>query len=453
MTRILIRDATAIVDLDRETGWLPGGYLIIEDGFTAAVEEGAPPDGDFDQVIRAGDCVVLPGLVNTHHHFIQTLNRCYPPALNADLFEWLKAFYPLWARLEPDHVRLGTTAALAELLLSGCTTTCDHHCFVPRGGSGHFDIQVEVAKELGMRFHVTRGSMSIGESQGGLPLDANCEDEDDILADCEAVIARHHDPGRGAMTRVALSPCSPFSVSRDLMRASAELARKHEVRLHTHLCEALDEEDYCLETFGMRPVDFLEDCDWMSSNVWLAHGIHFNDDEVRRLGEAGVGVAHCATCNMRCGSGVARVGDLRKAGAPVGLGVDGSASNDSSHMLAEVRQALLLQRVTNGAGAMTVQDALRLGTLGGARCLGRDEVGALKPGMCADVAIFSLDDVGYSGAGDPLAAMVLCAPTRVRTLLVNGRVVVEDGQLLTCDLSKVLPEHRRRARELQGAGF
>jgi 8-oxoguanine deaminase len=451
--RTLIRDATAIVDLDRERGWFPGGYLVIEDGLIERVEEGAPPQERFDRVIDARDCVVLPGLVNTHHHFIQTLNRCYPPALNFGLRQWLKALYPVWAKFEPEHVRLGTTVALAELLLSGCTTTCDHHCFVPRGGSGHFEIQVEAARELGMRFHVSRGSTTIGESKGGLALDANCEEEDDVLADCEALLARHHDPARGAMTRVALSPVSLFGVSRDMMRQSAEMARRHNVRLHTHLAETLDEQMFCVETFGMRPVDLLEDCDWMSSDVWLAHGIHFNDGEVKRLGEAGVGVAHCPSSNMRLGSGVARIGDLRAAGSPIGVGVDGSASNDSSHMLAEVRQALLLQRVIHGADEMTVQEALRLATTEGARCLGRDDVGALKPGMCADVAIFSLEDIGYSGAGDPLAAMLLCAPGRVRTLLVNGRVVVEDGQLVTCDLSKVLPEHRKRAKELQGVAF
>lgn len=453
MTRTLIRDATAIADLDREKGWFPGGYLVIEDGVIARVGEGSPPPGRYDREIRARDRMVLPGLVNTHHHFIQTLNRCYPPALNAGLFDWLQALYPVWTRIDPEAVRLGTTVALAELMLSGCTTTCDHHCFVPRGGSGHFDVQVEVARELGIRFHVTRGSMTLGRSKGGLPLDENCEDEEAVLADCEAFLARHHDPSDGAMTRAALSPCSPFAVSPDLMRESAVLARRHGVRLHTHVGETLDEVRYCLETFGMRPVDFVEDCGWMSSDVWLAHGVHFNDDEVARLGRAEVGIAHCPTSNMRLGSGVARVGDLQAAGAPVGLGVDGSASNDSSHMLAEVRQALLLQRVIRGASALSVPEALRLATMEGARCLGREDVGALRPGMRADLAVFSLEDLGYAGAGDPLAALVLCAPTRVDMLLVEGRVVVEEGRLLTCDLSRVLPEHRRRAKELQGVSF
>jgi 8-oxoguanine deaminase len=333
-------------------------------------------------------------------------------------------------------------------MLSGCTTTTDHHYLFPRGQTRLIDVQIEAAREIGMRFHPTRGSMSLSQKDGGLPPDSVVQEEDEILKDSERVIDLYHDPQPGAMTRIALAPCSPFSVTLALMRETARLARAKGVRLHTHLAETKDEVDYCLKTYGVRPVDLLEKTEWMGDDVWLAHGIHFNDEEVARLGRTRVGVAHCPSSNMRLGSGVCRIHDLRCAGSPVGLGVDGSASNDASHALAEVRQALLLTRLIHGARAIKIMDALHLATVGGAACLGREDIGTLTPGKVADIAIFALDDLGYSGAGDPLAALLLCHPQRVDTLIINGRIVVEDGVLTTLDLNPIVRQHRKKAAQL-----
>jgi 8-oxoguanine deaminase len=319
----------------------------------------------------------------------------------------------------------------------------------PRGRGNLIDAQIASARRIGIRFHPTRGSMSVGQSQGGLPPDSVVQREERILRDCERLIGKYHDAAPGSMLRLALAPCSPFSVSPELMRASAGLARRHGVRLHTHLAETRDEDAYCLSRFGRRPLDLLEDVGWLGSDTWLAHGIHFNRGEVQRLGRAGVGIAHCPSSNMRLGSGIAPVGALRRAGCPVGLGVDGSASNDSSHMLAEVRQALLLQRVRYGAAALAVTDALRMATVEGARCLGRDDIGSLEPGKRADVAMFDLRGAGYSGAGDAVSALLLCAPAQVDTLVVEGRVVVEGGSLRTISLESILRRHRRLAAKLQ----
>lgn len=450
--RTLIKNALCLATMKNGEPPLRDGYLLINDWFIEAVGSGEPPDIPVDHVIDARDKVVVPGLINTHHHLFQTLTRAYPPALDAGLFQWLVSLYPVWARIDEEAVRLAALVGMAELMLSGCTTTTDHHYLFPRGQTRLIDAQIRAAQEIGIRFHPTRGSMSLSEKDGGLPPDSIVQREDDILKDCERVIDLYHDPNPGAMIRVALAPCSPFSVTPALMRETARLARDKGVRLHTHLAETRDEEIYCLETYGVRPVDLLAQTDWLGDDVWLAHGIFFNDDEVRRLGQAGVGVAHCPSSNMRLGSGVCRVNDLCHAGSPVGLGVDGSASNDSSHMLAEVRQALLLTRVIHGASAMNVLKAWRLATVGGAACLGREDVGMLTRGRAADVAIFALDDVGYSGAGDPLAALLLCHPQRVDTLLINGRVVVQDGVLTTLDLGPIIEQHRRKARWLITAG-
>jgi 8-oxoguanine deaminase len=347
-------------------------------------------------------------------------------------------------------VQVAALAGMAELLLSGCTTTTDHHYLFPRGHSRLIDAEIEAARRIGIRFHPTRGSMSVGKSKGGLPPDSVVQSDGRILADSERLIRTYHDPAPGSMLRIALAPCSPFSVSPELMRATAALAGRYDVRLHTHLAETRDEEAYCLNRFGKRPLDLLEDVGWLNANTWLAHGIYFNRGEVARLGRAGVGIAHCPSSNMRLGSGSAPVLALRRAGCPVGLGVDGSASNDSSHMLAEARQALLMHRLIHGAAALNVADTLRMATVEGARCLGRDDIGSLEAGKRGDVALFDLRDVGYSGAGDAVSALLLCAPTRVSTLVVEGRVVVEDGELRTISLDPVLVRHRRLAARMQG---
>ena len=445
---LLVRDLRLLVTMDGRGRAFPGGYLYAEDGEIRAVGARVPAGLRAERTIRAPFAVAVPGLVNTHHHLCQTLTRAHPRAADAKLFDWLTTLYPVWAGLDEEAVHVAALVGMAELMLSGCTTTSDHHYLFPRGQTRLIDAEIAAAREIGIRFHATRGSMSVGRSKGGLPPDTVVQDEDEILADSERVIRAYHDPRPGAMLRVGLAPCSPFSVSERLMRETAELAERHEVRLHTHLAETLDEEAYCLRRFKRRPVRFLADAGWLGDHVWIAHGVHFNAAEIRRLGRARVGVAHCPTSNMRLGSGIAPVHALAAAGCPVGLGVDGSASNDSSHMLAEARQAMLLGRVARGADAVKVVDALRMATRGGAACLGRDDVGSLEPGKRADLALFDLRDVGYSGAGDPLLALLLCAPTRVHTLIVDGRPVVEDGEIRTIALEPVVARHRRIAARL-----
>jgi 8-oxoguanine deaminase len=436
--------------MDAEDHVLRSAYLYAENGEIRRVGSGVTRLPKADRVIDGRHFIALPGLVNTHHHLYQTLTRAYAPAADAKLFDWLRTLYPIWARLDEECAEVAALAGMAELLLSGCSTTSDHHYLFPRGRGNLIDAQIEAARRIGMRFHPTRGSMSVGQSQGGLPPDSVVQGEARILRDCERLIAKYHDAAPGSMLRVALAPCSPFSVSPQLMRASAELAGRHGVRLHTHLAETRDEDAYCLSRFGKRPLDLLEEVGWLGSDTWLAHGVHFNRGEVKRLGRAGVGIAHCPSSNMRLGSGIAPVPALRRAGCPVGLGVDGSASNDSSQMLAEVRQALLLGRVRYGAGALTVTDALRMATVEGARCLGRDDIGSLEPGKRADVAMFDLRGAGYSGAGDAVSALLLCAPAQVDTLLVEGRVVVEGGALQTLSLEAILRRHRKLAAKLVG---
>jgi len=380
----------------------------------------------------------------------QTLTRAYPPVMNSGLFHWLTNLYPIWARLDEEAIRLGTLVGMAELMLSGCTATTDHHYVFPQGVSGELiDIQIAAAAEIGMRFQPCRGSMNLSKKDGGLPPDSVVQTEDAILRDSERLIAKYHDPSPGAMTRIVLAPCSPFSVTEQLMSNTATLAKQFNVRLHTHLAETIDEENFCLKRFGCRPVDYLERVGWLNQRAWLAHGIHFDSAEIKRLGAAGVGVAHCPGSNMRLGSGIAKVTELQAAGSPVGIAVDGSASNDASNMLAEVRQALLLARLARGADSMTVMDALKMATVGSAACLGRDDIGRLQPGKAADVAIFALDDIGYSGAGDPVGAMLLCQPTRVDTLIINGKIVVQGGELQTLDLPPILAAHRRKAKFIQ----
>jgi cytosine/adenosine deaminase-related metal-dependent hydrolase len=445
---LLIRDIHLLVTMDARDRRLPGGYLYAEDGEITRIGTRVPPGLRADRTIRAPFAVALPGLVNTHHHLCQTLTRAHPRAANAKLFDWLTTLYPVWARLDEEAVHVAALVGMAELMLSGCTTTSDHHYLFPRGQTRLIDAEIAAARAIGIRFVATRGSMSVGRRQGGLPPDAVVQEEEVILADSERLIRQYHDPKPGAMLQVALAPCSPFSVSERLMRATAELAARHDVRLHTHLAETEDEENYCLRRFRRRPVEFLADNGWLDDRVWVAHAVHFNRAEIRRLGRARIGVAHCPTSNMRLGSGIAPVDALAAAGCPVGLGVDGSASNDSSHLLAEARQAMLLGRVARGADAVTVEDALRMATVGGAACLGRADIGRLEVGRRADVALFDLRDVGYSGAGDPLLGLLLCAPTRVHTLVVDGRPVVEAGALRTVALEPVVARHRRIAARM-----
>jgi 8-oxoguanine deaminase len=374
----------------------------------------------------AAGCVVLPGLVNTHHHLYQTRTRAWRTAVDSELFPWLRTLYPVWARLDDDDFHRAAVVGCQELLRSGCTLTTDHHYLFPRAASAHLlDIIIDAALQTGIRFHPTRGSMSRSVKDGGLPPDDVVQDPDTILADCERVIDRWHDPRPGAAVRVALAPCSPFSVDPDLMRRTAELARRRGVRLHTHLAETRDENDYCTRIYGCRPLDFLESVGWVGPDVWLAHGIWFDDDEIARLGRAGTGIAHCPSSNMRLGSGICRVRELRRAGSPVGLAVDGSASNDSSNLLAELRQTLLLHRVLGGAAAMTVNEVLEMATLDGARCLGREDAGAIEPGRACDLAVFDLEAIGYDGADDPVAALLLCHPEPARATIVGGRVAYD----------------------------
>jgi 8-oxoguanine deaminase len=429
------------------------GWIAIDGPAIRAVGAGAPP-ADFaraDETIDGAGLVAIPGLVNTHHHLFQTLTRAWLPAANCSLFPWLEALYPIWARLDDEAVRLGCLIGMAELMLSGCTTTADHHYIYPERARGGLDAEVEAGREMGIRLHATRGSMSLSKKEGGLPPEAVVEPHDAILAASERAVRAHHDPARFAMCRVGLAPCSPFSVTPELMRDTAGLARRLDVTLHTHLAENAEDVAFSLARYGRRPVDSLDESGWLDARTWLAHGIHFDDGEVARLGRARVGVAHCPSSNMRLGSGIARVQALRAAGAPVGIGVDGSASNDSSNMIAECRQALLLTRVAHGAGALRVEEALRMATVEGAECLGRDDIGRIAPGFAADIALFALDGVEHAGCHDPLAALLLATTTRVHTLIVNGRVRIRGGRFVDFDLDRAIAAHRATARRLVGA--
>ena len=425
-----------------------GGIVVAGGRIVELVPRGGRPATPDVVPFDASAHVVLPGLINTHHHFYQTLTRACPPALDKALFPWLVALYPIWARLTPERLRLAVRVALAELLLSGTTTTSDHHYVFNDALADAIDIEIEEATALGMRLVATRGSMSLGEDEGGLPPRTVVQREDAILADCERLITRHHERGPGAMTQVALAPCSPFSVTDGLMRDSSALAARHGVRLHTHLAETRDEEDWCKARFGCRPVDYLERVGWLDDRVWLAHGIWFDAGEVARLGKARVAVSHCPTSNMILASGCCPVRGLEQAGAPVGLGVDGSASNDSSNLIETARHAFLLQRLMHGAEHISHKDALRWATRGSAGCLGRDDIGAIAPGLQADLALYRLDELRFSGAGDPLAALVLCGATRADRVMVGGRWVVEDGAIPGLDLPALIHAHSRAAAEL-----
>jgi len=444
--RIWLKNPLAILCEGAGGGIVTEGRRIVE-----LVAAGASPRLPVDTVYDCSAHVVLPGLINTHHHFYQTLTRAHPAAINKELFDWLTALYPIWAKaVTPESFRLATRLALAELLMSGCTTTSDHHYLYPDGLDDAMDIQAEEAVALGMRITLNRGSMDLSQKDGGLPPDSVVQDTDAILADCEAVIARHHDGSEGSMRQVALAPCSPFSVTTRLMKESATLARKCGCRLHTHLGETHDEDAYCIGKFACRPVDYLEECGWLGDSTWLAHGIHFDDGEIARLGRHGVGICHCPTSNMVLASGQCRTLELEAAGSPVGLGVDGSASNDNSNLMEGVRHALMLGRLRYGAARVTHLDALRWASEGSARLLGRADLGRIAVGMQADLALYTLDELRFSGAGDPLAALVLCGAHRADRVMIAGQWRVEDGMPAGLDVARLRAEHGAAARRLAG---
>ncbi len=425
------------------------GGLVVEHGIIASfVAAGQTPA--CDEVFDASAHVVLPGLINTHHHFYQTLTRAYRPALDKKLFDWLVALYPVWAQLQEAEFRIACRLALAELLLSGCTAAVDHHYVFPSGLENAIDIQFEEAAKLGLRVTLCRGSMDLSTEDGGLPPPSVVQKIDVILADGERLAARWHQAGPGAMTQLALAPCSPFSVSADLMRETAKQSARLGLRLHTHLAETKDENDYCEACFGKRPLDYLEELGWVTNRTWFAHGIHFTRDEMRRMGKAGICVAHCPSSNMILGSGICAVGALEEAGVAVGLAVDGSASNDGSNMMQELRQGMLLQRAGGGIDAATFRDPLRWATLGSARCIGRDDIGEIAVGKQADLALFKLDELRFSGADDPLAALITCGAHRADRVMVAGQWRVIDGAIPGLDVAGLMAAHNAAAQRLRG---
>jgi cytosine/adenosine deaminase-related metal-dependent hydrolase len=450
MSTLLLKNATLLVTMDEGGRRIPNGGLFVRDNVIEVVGPTAELPEVADLVIDAREMVILPGLINTHHHLYQTLTRNVPAAQDAALFKWLKVHYPIWAGLDGEAVYVSALVGLAELMLSGCTTSSDHLYIYPN--DARIDDEIRAARELGVRFHASRGSMSLGESDGGLPPDSVVEEERAILQDTRRAIETYHDPDAYAMTRVVVAPCSPFSVTPDLMRESAELARAYGVQLHTHLAETQDEEAFCLEAFGHRPVGYAEELGWMGDDVWFAHGVHVNEEEIRRMARTRTGVAHCPGSNMRLASGIAPVRGYLDAGVPTGLGVDGSASNDASHLLGEARLAMLLQRVLGDPDGMTAEEALWIATRGGAEVLGRDDVGQLAPGKAADFIGLRLDTLDYAGGAvhDAMAATVFCRPKTVDLSVINGKLVVEDGHLLTLDLGPVVERHNAIAKRLVG---
>lgn len=458
MSTLLVKNAY-IATMDDHQREIPDGGLFIRDGFVEQVGPSASLPQTADEILDLSGHVVLPGLVNTHHHFYQTLTRNVPAAQDANLFNWLKTLYLIWARLTPEDIFTSTQTALAELALSGCTTASDHLYLFPNGS--RLDDEIEAGRTLGVRLHASRGSMSLGQSQGGLPPDSVTDKEEAILADSERLIQRYHDPRPGSMTQIVLAPCSPFSVTGELMKQSALLARKYGVHLHTHLAETEDEEQFCLQKFGYRPVGYMESVDWVGSDVWFAHSVYVNAEEINVFAKHNCGVAHCPTSNMRLASGIAPIKEYLAAGVKVGLGVDGSASNDGSHLLAEVRQAMLLARVKEGITGysrsddpsrklMTARQALWLGSRGGAAVLGRSDIGSLEPGKCADFYAVNLNTLDLAGGAvhDPLAAVVFCQPRRVDYTVVGGQFVVKQGQLVSVDEIELTARHNKAARRL-----
>ena len=446
-TTLLIKNALVLVTMDQDRREIADGAVFVRCNAIEQVGRTADLPQTADEVIDARHHVVLPGLVNTHHHMFQSLTRAVPAAQNGELFNWLQNLYPIWSRLTPDMLRAATLTAMSELMLSGCTTTSDHLYLYPNGC--RLEDSIEAARQIGMRFHAARGSMSVGESQGGLPPDRLVESEPAILKDTQRLIETWHDPSRHAMLRVVVAPCSPFSVSRDLMRESAALARHYGISLHTHLAESKTDIDYSREQFNMTPAQYAEDCGWTGHDVWHAHCVQLDEHGIDLFARTHTGVAHCPCSNMRLASGIAPIRRMLDAGVPVGLGVDGSASNDSGHMLGEARQAMLLQRVGHGPDAMTARQALELATLGGAKVLNRDDIGALASGMSADIVLFDTRQIGFAGAlHDPVAALVFCTPGNVAYSIINGRVVVREGHCTTVETGLVIERHQRLATDI-----
>jgi cytosine/adenosine deaminase-related metal-dependent hydrolase len=442
MMTTLIHHATLIATFDDARREISDGALFVRDHVIEQIGTTAELPQTADSIIDARDHVIIPGLVNTHHHLYQSLTRAVPAAQNGTLFQWLVTLYPIWANLTSEAVYVSAQLALSELLLSGCTTVADHLYLFPNDAT--LDDEIRAAQELGVRFHPARGSMSLGESQGGLPPDRVTQDAETILRDTRRVVETYHDAKPYSMCRVGVAPCSPFSVTPDLMRESRQLAQSYGVRCHTHLAETRDEDDFCLAKFGKRPLDYADELGWLGDDVWYAHGVFFDEAEIGRMARTGTGVAHCPTSNMRLGSGIAPLLTWLKQGVRVGLGVDGSASNDGGDLLAEVRQAMLLQRVLHGPATLTARQALELGTRGGASVLGRNDIGSLAVGKAADLAIFNLNHLAYAGAWhDPLAALVFCAPTKAALVMVNGKIVVQDGHLTTLELGRVIERHNQ----------
>jgi cytosine/adenosine deaminase-related metal-dependent hydrolase len=445
---LLARHADVLVTMDDARREIADGGIFVRGSRIEQVGATADLPSTADEVIDLSGHVLLPGLVNTHHHMFQTLTRVVPAAQNAELFGWLKALYPIWARLEPDAIRISALTAMAELMLSGCTTSSDHLYVFPNGC--RLDDTIDAARQIGLRFHAMRGAMSLGESQGGLPPDTLTENEDAVLRDARRVIEAHHDRARFAMVRVGVAPCSPFSVTESLMREASLLARSYGVSLHTHLAESVNDVAYSREKFNKTPAEYAEALGWTGPDVWHAHCVQLDAPGIALFARTGTGVAHCPCSNMRLGSGIAPVPKMRDAGVRVGLGVDGSASNDGSQMLAEARQALLLARLSGNPGALSARDALEMATRGGASVLGRDDIGHLVPGMAADFVAFAVDDLRHAGAlHDPVAALVFCGAGDVGTAVIDGRVVVRNGHLATLDLGPHLETHQRLARLLQ----
>lgn len=447
MRKLLVDSCEVVVTMDDASTETAGGSILIEDGVITWMGIGAAPKAAGIEVVDGRGTVAIPGLINAHHHLYQTLTRVR--AQDQGLFGWLQELYPVWAGVDPEWMRAAASVGLAELALSGCSTTTDHHYVFPNGTSGILDAEVDVARQIGMRFHPCRGSMDLGAARGGLPPDSIVEDTDSVLWRTEEAVRRLHDPSPGSMLRIAVAPCSPFSVTQRLMRESAALARRLGVRMHTHIAETLDEEAYCRQAFARRPVELLDDLEWLGSDVWLAHCVHLDQRDIERIARTGTAVAWCPTSNLRLGSGMAPARELLDAGTAVGLAVDGSASNDAGHMLAEVRQAMLVARARGGAGAMSAREALRVATRGSARCLGRDDAGSLEVGKRADIALFALDGLALAGAeADPVAALVYCFPQRVRHLFVEGGPVVRDGRLVNMDEEAIAAEGRRVGRRI-----
>ncbi len=457
MTTLLVKHAQVLVTMDDHRREIRDGGLFVKDGFIVQVGKTDELPAAADEILDLTGHVVLPGLVNTHHHFYQTLTRAVPDAQNANLFNWLRTLYPIWARMTPEDIRISTQTALSELALSGCTTASDHLYIFPNGS--RLDDEIEAARDIGIRLHASRGSMSLGESKGGLPPDSVVDSEERILEDSERLIQRYHDPKPGAMVQIVLAPCSPFSVTGELMKASAELARKYGVHLHTHLAETQDEEEFCLQKLGHRPVEYMQTVNWVGNDVWYAHSVHVSKKEIEVYAREGCGVAHCPSSNMRLASGIAPLMDYIKAGVKVGLGVDGSASNDGSHMLAEARQAMLLARLSaglkgaslssTGSEILTGRQALELATRGGAAVLGRNDIGSLEAGKCADFIAFDLNCLDYAGAlHDPVAALVFCQPQGVAYNYVQGKAVVKNHELLGLDIHQHIEKHNKASARL-----